>query len=253
MKIVVCIKQVPDLEDVSWSADNTINTGVEGVLNPFDEFAIEAALKIKDSTEDVQVIALSVGDLESKSILERAIAMGCDDAILISDEKLKKADSQMRAKVLSRAILSKIPDFALVFCGQFSIDGMSGNVGPSLAQYLGVPQVSYVKEMILLPQNKILVTKQTEYGLEKLKMQLPALVCTIKGVKPRKFTVGGVIKAQNSTIDVYNLDDIFMDNFDEEDSSFTTIYKTFLPKNARKCQFLEESSMILSILEGKNV
>ena len=87
MKIVVCIKQVPDLEDVSWSADNTINTGVEVVLNPFDEFAIEAALKIKDSTEDVQVIALSVGDLESKSILERAIAMGCDDAILISDEK----------------------------------------------------------------------------------------------------------------------------------------------------------------------
>ncbi len=128
MKIIVCIKQVPDTADIKWTENNTmVREGVESIINPFDEYALETALRIKDENPDTIIKVLTMGPPQAEEILKRAIALGCDEGILVSDRKFAGADTQATSRTLAHAISAKAPDFDLIICGQFAIDGDTVN------------------------------------------------------------------------------------------------------------------------------
>ena len=132
MKILVCIKQVPDTTDIKWTENNTIQReGVESVINPFDVYALEEALKLKRSLENVEITALTMGPSQAVDMLKKAIAIGCDKGVLISDRKFAGADTYATGKTIAAAIKSKLSDFDLIICGQFAIDGDTAQTGPS--------------------------------------------------------------------------------------------------------------------------
>ncbi len=245
MKIIVCVKQVPDTADIKWSENNTIiREGVESIINPFDEFAIETALRIKDQNPKTHITVLTMGPPQAVEILKRAIAMGADDGILVSDRKFAGADTQATSRTLATTIKNMVKDFDLIICGQFAIDGDTAQTGPSIAQHLDLPQVTYVKELIKVEDGAILVLKETEYGLEKIKMLTPGVICTIKSdYKPRKFTISGVIKSEKADIKTYSMQDIGLNPQQVGISgSPTYVSKAFRPAPREAGEMLENKS-----------
>ena len=122
MKIIVCIKQVPDTTDIKWTENNTIQReGVESIINPFDVYAIEEALKLKKIIPDVEITVITMGPLQAEKMLREAIALGCDKGVLITDKKFAGADTYATGKTIASAIKSKLPDFDLIICGQFAL------------------------------------------------------------------------------------------------------------------------------------
>lgn len=143
MKIVVCIKQVPDTTEIKWTENNTIQRdGVESIMNPYDVWALETALKIKKSRDDVSITAITMGPNQAVDMLKKAVALGADEAILLSDKKFAGADTYATGRTLSKAIAEKADDFDLIVCGQFAIDGDTAQTGPSIASRLNLPQVT---------------------------------------------------------------------------------------------------------------
>lgn len=245
MKIVVCIKQVPDTADIRWTENNTmVREGVESIINPFDEYALETALRIKDENPDATITVVTMGPPQAEEVLRRAIAMGCDEGILVTDRKFAGADTVATSRTLATTIQEKAGDFDLIICGQFAIDGDTAQTGPSIAQHLDLPQVTYVKEACLIHQNKILVTKETEYGTEKIKMQLPGVLCMIKGdYVPRKFTIVGSMKAQDAQIPHYSMEDIGLNaDLVGFKGSPTYVSKAFRPAPRESGEILEGTS-----------
>lgn len=209
MKVVVCVKQVPDTADIKWTENNTmIREGVESILNPFDEYAVETALRLKESTdEEVHVTAITMGPPQAKDTLKKAVAMGCDAAMLISDKKFAAADTWATSKTLSQAIKEKIGDFDLIICGQYAIDGDTGQTGPSVADQLNIPQLTYVKEIKYNKENKSVVAhKAIEEGIQEIEMKLPGLICMLKcDYSPRMPNIKGVMRANKTPIPAYGL------------------------------------------------
>ena len=181
MKIVVCIKQVPDTSDIKWSENNTIiREGVESILNPYDSYALEMALKIKDKLPSSEITVLTMGPSQAKDILKRAIATGADRGILLSDKKFAGADTQATSRTISAIIRNKLHDTDIIICGQFAIDGDTAQTGPSIAAHLNLPQVTYAKELIDVDESSITIKKDTDYGYQTVKMMLPGILCVKK-------------------------------------------------------------------------
>lgn len=212
MKIVVCIKQVPDTTDIKWTEHNTIQReGVESIINPFDEYALETAVRIKDKY-GAEVVAVTMGPPQAEDILRKAISMGCDRAILVSDRKFSGADTIATSRTLSTAIKEKEGDVDLIICGQFATDGDTAQTGPSIAENMDFPQITYVKDIHNVENNVITVKKEVEDGVETLKMKLPGLICMQKcdyELRPSK--INGYIKAQCSFIPQFNAEAINLD------------------------------------------
>lgn len=210
MKVIVCVKQVPDTTDIKWTENNTIQReGVESITNPFDVYAIEEALKIKKTCKDVEITVLTMGPLQAEDMLKKAIAVGCDNGVLISDRKFAGADTYATGKTIASAIKNKYPDFDLIICGQFAIDGDTAQTGPSVANQLNIPQATFVRNVVECNENSITVTRELEEGMETVKVKFPALVCVLKGFEePTRAKINGIIKAQNSQIAIYSMDDI---------------------------------------------
>ena len=233
MKIVLCIKQVPDTADIKWTENNTIQRdGVESVINPFDLYAIETALRLKDKLKDVNITAVTMGPPQATSILKKAIALGVDNGILLTDRKFAAADTVATSRTLAGAIREKISDYDLIICGQFATDGDTAQTGPSIAQHLGLPQVTYVKEVTDFENGVLTVNREVEDGLEILSMKLPGVLCMLKcDYEPRRPFVGGFIKAHNASIKVFSMSDI---NLDAEQvgmkGSPTYVSKAFRPE-----------------------
>ena len=149
MKIALCIKQVPDTSDIKWTEHNTIQReGVESIINPYDVYALEAALQIKNTCKDVEITALTMGPLQAEDMLKKAIAVGVDNGALITDKKFAGADTYATGKTLANAIKTAVPDFNIIICGQFAIDGDTAQTGPSIANHLNLPQITFVKEAV---------------------------------------------------------------------------------------------------------
>ena len=201
MKIVVCVKQVPDTADIKWTENNTmIREGVESIMNPFDEYAIETALRLKENVADTTVTVLTMGPPQAKDVLKRALAMGADDAILITDKKFAGADTQATSRTLAKAIKEKAGDFDLILCGQFAIDGDTAQTGPSIAEHLSLPQITFAKE-IEISNNVVIGKREVEEGIQRVEMQLPGLVCMLKcDYEPRMPSIKGVMKANRTEI-----------------------------------------------------
>ena len=210
MQIALCIKQVPDTADIKWTENNTIQReGVESVINPFDTYAIETAVRLKEKIKDVHITVLSMGPPQAQEILKKAISMGVDDGFLVSDRKFAGADTIATSKTLAAAISEKIKDVDLIICGQFATDGDTAQTGPSIAQHLNFPQVTYVKEITGYKDGVLTVKREVEDGVEIVKVQLPAVLCMLKcDYEPRRPLIEGFIKAHNANVKSYSMEDV---------------------------------------------
>lgn len=256
MKIIICIKQVPDTTDIKWTENNTIQReGVESVINPFDVYALEAGLKIKKAYENVELTVLTMGPPQAEEMLKKAIAIGCDNAVLVSDRKFAGADTYATGKTLAATIKNKLNNYDLIICGQFAVDGDTAQTGPSIANHLGIPQVTYVKEVIECTQEKITLRREIEEGTEIIGAKLPALICILKNFEePTRPLINGVIKSQNTEITTYSLADIGLSA--EEvglKGSPTYVSKAFRPIQKHNCQMIDCAELLCEkIMECKS-
>lgn len=248
MKILVCIKQVPDTTDIKWTENNTIQReGVESIINPFDVYAIEKALELKKLNSDTEITVLTMGPQQAEQMLKKAIATGCDNGVLISDKKFAGADTYATAKTLASAIKTKLPDYDLIICGQFAIDGDTAQTGPELAAQLGIAQVTYVKELNRYEGNSIYALRETDEGMETVKVKLPALVCVLKDTKePTRATINGIKRAYNTQIKTYSMEDIGLTPEQTGiKGSPTYVSRAFRPEhNKRDCLICADCSIL---------
>lgn len=210
MKIALCIKQVPDTTDIRWTENNTIQReGVESIINPFDVYAAELALKLKSQIKNTEITVFTMGPKQAEDMLKKVLALGCDEAVLISDKKFAGADTYATGLTISRAIRTACPDFDLIICGQFAVDGDTAQTGPNIANFLDIPQVTYVKDFVEYSDNELVLTREMEDGVETVKVQLPALICALKqDFEPKRPLINGIISASKKQIKVLSMEDI---------------------------------------------
>jgi len=257
MNIVVCIKQVVDTNDIKWTKNNTIDReGVQSIINPCDVLAIETALRLKN--ENTKITVITMGPPQAKDALKTALAMGCDDAYLLSDKKFSGADTVATSRTLAAAIEHIQPNFDLVICGQFASDGDTAQTGPSIAQKLSIEQITYVSEIAKLDANQKTITAQrnADEQIELVQSPLPALICVCDcPFEARNILIDGYIKAQNTEIKTLNADDL---NLSREDvgikGSPTYVSKAFRAvsireKNIVKSTDLKDSNLTDFLIE----
>jgi len=203
MKILVAVKQVPDTAtQVKISSDpKAIDTaGITWIVSPYDEFAIEEALRIKEKRGQGEVVAVTLGPDRAKETLRSALAMGCDRAIHVNDPALANADTLTTARALAAVVTLEAPQ--LVLCGRQAIDDDAGAVGAQLAEVLGWPCASWIMEETIDADAKtVRVGRQVEGGLEVFDIPLPAVLSAQKGLnEPRYPTLKGIMGAKKKEI-----------------------------------------------------
>lgn len=212
MKIVVCVKQVPDTNEVKIDPvkGTLIREGVPAILNPDDANALEEALKLKDKYEDVKVTVITMGIPSSSYMLRECLAMGADEAILVTDRAFAGADTWATSNALASA-LRKVGDYDLIFAGRQAIDGDTAQVGPEMAEHLNIPQVTYVEE-VKLQDEELEIKKALEDGYEVVSVKMPVLLTAIKDLNtPRYMHMAKIVECCNKEIKVWNADDIGAD------------------------------------------
>lgn len=210
IKIALCIKQVPDTTDIKWTEHNTIQReGVESIINPFDVYAAEFALKLKSEIQDASITVFTMGPAQAEGMLRKMVSIGCDDAVLVSDKKFAGADTYATGLTLSRAIRTVMPDFDLIICGQFAVDGDTAQTGPNIASFLDIPQVTYVKDLISYSDKSLTLSREMEDGVENVKVSFPSLICVLQNdFEPRRPMINGIITASKKQIKVCSMEDI---------------------------------------------
>lgn len=210
MKILVCMKQVPDTSEVTLDpvTNTLIRKGVRSIINPDDKAGIEAALSLREEIGNSEVIVVSMGPPQAEMALREALAMGCDEAYLISDRKFGGSDTLATSTILAGA-LKKI-GYDLIITGRQAIDGDTAQVGPQIAEHLGIPHVSYVEEFSYDDLNKaMIVLRQFEDRYHKLRVKCPCLLTAISGYKePRYITVAGVYDADKKVINHFGYEEL---------------------------------------------
>jgi electron transfer flavoprotein beta subunit len=209
LKIVVCIKQVPDSTARVDVSGGEITWGdAPLVINPWDEYAIETALTIKDQ-QDAQVILVSVGPESAKEALKNpGLAMGCDEAILVSDPGLAQADSAAIARVLA-ATIRKLGQVDLVVCGRQAIDGEMGVTAAMMARVLGWPALSLVSKIRSLDNTRITVERAMEEGRQVVEATFPVVMSVSKDIgEPRYPSFMGIRKAARAVVPAWTLADL---------------------------------------------
>ena len=196
MKILVCVKQVPDTNEVKIDPvkGTLIRDGVPSILNPDDANALEAALMLKDKDPDVEIAVLTMGPPQAGYMLRECLAMGADEAYLLSDRAFGGADTCATSTTIAAGI-RKVEGVDVIFAGRQAIDGDTAQVGPQVAQRLGIPVVTYVQS-IRMDEDKVTVQRQMEDGYEVVEVKLPCLLTCVKELnEPRYMSVGGIVDA----------------------------------------------------------
>ena len=209
MKIIVCIKQVPDAKDVRL--DPKTNTmareGVESIMNPFDRHALEEAVRLKEQHGGT-VTVISMGPPQAEAVLRDAVSCGADEAVLVSDRAFAGADTWATTYTLGKAI-EKLGDFDLILCGKQAIDGDTAQVGPGLARRLDIPYVSYVKKVSGYDNGVMQVERLMDDGYDELAIPLPGLLTVVKEInEPRVPSLKGKMKAKKLVIQTLSAEDI---------------------------------------------
>lgn len=261
MKIVVCTKQVPDTTDVKINQETgtLIREGVESITNPFDEFAIEEALRIREKYEG-EVHVITMGPPQAIEVLRNASAMGADQTYLLSDNAFAGADTLATAYTLAKAI-EKIGDVDLVICGKQAIDGDTAQVGPGIATRLKFPQLTYVSKVreIDSENKRIVVERMLEDGKEVVECSLPALITVMKDInEPRLPSLLGIKKAARAEVPTWTALDLSVDpdriGFD---GSPTWVMRVFTPEQRGGGEILQGeipqvvSQLVDKLLEAK--
>ncbi len=259
MNIAVCIKQVPDTADIKWTENNTIQReGLESIINPFDMYALETALKLKDIYPETKITTLTMGPAQAEDIIRKSIAIGVDNGFVVSDKKFAGADTAATGRTLAAAIKKNIENVDLIICGQFATDGDTAQTGPAISVNLNFPVVTYVKEILSVENNYLTVKKEVEDGTEILKVKLPAVLCMLKcDYEPRRSLINGFKKSQLANIPFYGLDNIGLlpENVGIKGSP-TYVSKAFRPEQKQSGEIynpqntLDAVNKILEALNG---
>ena len=256
MDIVVLVKQVPNTTEVKLDpkTGNLIREGIESIINPDDKHALEAAIRIKQE-HGGKVTAVSMGPPQAIDAISEALGLGADEGILLTDRAFAGADTWATSTTLGKAI-EKIGRFDLVLCGRQAIDGDTAQIGPQVADYLGVPQVTYVFDIEEIKKSSITVKRRLEDGFERIQCTLPALLTTIGELnKPRFPRVDRLIDAckENAHIETWNSADLGIQTRDVGlEGSLTNVIKTFAPKFQRQGEILEgDARATVKSLVGK--
>lgn len=259
MKILVCVKQVPDTNEVKIDPvkGTLIRDGVPSILNPDDANALEAALQIKDRERDTRIAVLTMGPPQAAYMLRECLAMGADEAYLLSDRAFGGADTCATSTTIAAGI-RKVEGVDIIFAGRQAIDGDTAQVGPQVAQRLNLPVVTYVQDMRLEP-GKAVVQRQMEDGYELIEVQTPCVLTTVKELnQPRYMSIGGIVDAYQKEITVWNHKDVELDPEDcGLNASPTQVLCSFTPPPKGKGQMLsgsvrEMSQALVNALKEKH-
>ena len=209
MKIVVCAKQVPDTTEVKLDpkTNTLIRDGVPSIINPDDKAGIEAALQLKEKVGGT-VTVVSMGPPQADAALREALAMGCDEAILITDRAFGGADTWATSSTIAAAL--KKLDYDVIITGRQAIDGDTAQVGPQIAEHLGIPQVSYAEEILEAAEDKLVVKRQFEDRYHVIEIKTPCLITALSELAtPRYMTVHGIFDAyREKEVKVWTLEEL---------------------------------------------
>ena len=209
MKIVVCIKQVPDTTDVKINREtNTlIREGVKSIINPYDMYAIEEGLLLREA-QGGSVTVVSMGPPQVSESLKEAISMGVDEVILVSDRAFAGADTLATSYTLAK-VITKLGDVDLIITGKQAIDGDTAQVGPGIAEWLGIPHCTYVKAIEEAGSESLRVQRMIEGGIERIAMELPALITVVKEInEPRFPSIRGILRSRELEVPVWTVEDL---------------------------------------------
>lgn len=203
MKIVVCIKQVPDTKGgVQFNPDGTLNRkAMLAIMNPDDKAGLEAALRLKDQY-GAEVTVITMGLPKANDVLVEAMAMGADKAVLVTDRVLGGADTWATSTTLAGALRNL--EYDLIITGRQAIDGDTAQVGPQISEHLGIPVISYAQK-IDIEGDHVIVQRQYEEGYHVLRAKMPCLITALAELnEPRYMTPGGILDAYDAEITTYN-------------------------------------------------
>ena len=239
MNIIVCIKQVPDTNDIKIDpvSNTLIREGVESIINPFDLYAIEEAIRLKEQ-HGGKITALSMGPPQVESALRECIALGVDTIILLTDRKFAGADTWATSLTLAAAI-KKIGDYDLIIFGQQAVDGDTAQVGPGVAAHLALPQTCFVRRIEEIKEDRIIVQRLMEDGYDRIRMKLPAVLTVVKDINtPRLPSLRGKRNARSAELKIMTAADLNLDkNEIGLNGSPTQVIRIFSPefrKNVEK-------------------
>lgn len=214
MRIIVCIKQVPDTAEVKINPETgtLIREGVPSIINPFDMHAIEAGIHIKERAGG-KVTVITMGPPQAETALRDAISMGADAGVLLSDLAFAGSDTWATSYTLSRAIQKIGAD--VILCGKQAIDGDTAQVGPEIAEFLDIPHISYVKKIEEITGNSIRVQRMMDEGYDIVESTLPVLLTVVKELnEPRLPSLKGKMAAKKAVIQKWGQSDIQADEND---------------------------------------
>ncbi len=246
IKVVVCIKQVPGTTDIHIDpqTNTLVREGVENIINPFDNYALEEGVRLKEKSEEIsQTVALTMGPPQAEQILKDALSVGMDEAVLLSGREFAGADTWATAVTLAAAV-KKIGDAGLVIFGKQTLDGDTGQVGPEFAQRMHMPFIGYVSKICKLDRKSIQAERLMEHGYEIIEAQLPAAISVVKDInEPRVPSLRGKMKAKKMEIPVWDRHHIGLDAEQVGLSgSFTQVVKVFTPQSKHEVMMLEGST-----------
>ena len=208
MKIVVCIKQVPDTSEVKLDpkTNTLIRDGVPSIINPDDKSGIEAALRIKEQVGGT-VTVVCMGPPQADVAIREALAMGCDDGVLISGREFGGSDTLATSTIIAAGL--KTLDYDLIITGRQAIDGDTAQVGPQIAEHLGLPQVSYAEVIQVESENSIIVKRQYEDRYQKVRIKTPCVITALTELaEPRYMSVSGTVDAYAKEIKVLGFEEL---------------------------------------------
>ncbi len=248
MNIIVCIKQVPDTTDIRIDpvTNTLIRKGVDSIINPFDLYAIEEALRIKEQ-HGGKVTAISMGPPQVESALRDCVALGVDEIILLSDRKFAGADTLATSLTLSEAI-KRIGEYDIILLGQQAIDGDTAQVGPGVAAHLKIPQTCFVRKIERILEDRIIVQRLMEDGYDRIEMTLPVVITVVKEINiPRLPSLRGKRNARKATLTIWDAEKLELDEkIIGLNGSPTQVVKIFSPnisKSGKKYQVSSDEAV----------
>ena len=210
MHFLVCIKQVPDTTDVKIDpkTNTLMREGVASIVNPFDMYAVEEALRLRDRVGNSKVTAITMGPPQAENALREVLAMGVDNAILLSDRAFAGSDTWATSYALSMAA-RKIGNVDVIVCGKQASDGDTAQVGPGIATHLDLPQITYVRKIETIDASQIVAERLLESGTEVIRSSLPCLLTVVKEInEPRLPSLKGKMAAKKAVIAKWTAADI---------------------------------------------
>ena len=241
MKIIVCLKQVPGITEVKIDpqTNTLIRQGIKNIINPFDTYALEEGVRLKERYGG-EVTVLSMGPPQAEEALREAISLGTDGAVLLSDGDFAGADTLATAYTLARAV-AKLGEYDILICGRQTIDGDTGQVGPELAEMLGIPFLAYASKIEEISNGCIRVKQMVEEGHELIEAPLPAVITVVKDINtPRLPSLRGIARSKSAAIPVWTAQKLDVDkNLVGLSGSATRVIKVFFPQRVHQGEMLQ--------------